>query len=79
MRCRFPRARGDRPPVFQPIDGRLDCRMRTPRGREGFLRLPLAGIDPIPPGSGTHTCGFPRARGDRPWAQPAPQVIAAKT
>ena len=29
------------PPVFQPIDGRLDCRMRTPRGREGFLRLPL--------------------------------------
>ena len=29
-------------PVFQPIDGRLDCRMRTPRGREGFLRLPFA-------------------------------------
>ena len=27
------------PPVFQPIDGRLDCQMRTPRGHEGFLRV----------------------------------------
>ena len=34
------------PPVFQPIDG-VDCRMRTPRGREGFLRLPFAVGSPL--------------------------------
>ena len=74
--CRFPRARGDRPPcAFFPGDSTaVSPRSRgstgsplagLPRG-SGFPAL--AGIDPRWAACFTATSGFPRARGDRPRA-----------